>query len=218
MNATTKLIAKLITWAAAAASQGAVFAAEGEGEAKPLTFELGTGLEYDSNVAVLELDARLERGDTRGPSRLRRRLRPPVDRALRLCRPATTSRSPCTTTSTSSTCASTAARQPGYDLGRVDIGANCNTHTPSSTAGFLDAGATVAVRLDSSSASACSCASRTRTPTKSSRMTPARDATSDSLSADAYVFIDGLRPISCSATASTTRTPSTPSSTTRAHA
>jgi hypothetical protein len=189
MNAITKLIVGAI----AAASQCAASAAAGDDDPKPVVFELGTGIEIDSNVAVLELDSTSNASDTAAlldfgvgydrPSRGAFDVKAGYDFSqslhddfsefdVRIHRGSSTL---------------------SYDLGRIDVGANLQ-YALAELDGreFLSLGQTspyvstlLGKRLFLRFAYSRS--------DKNFADNPTRDATSDTLSADAYVFINGLK-------------------------
>ena len=164
-------------------------------EARPVSLSLGTGIEYDSNVAVLELDTSTDAGDRSllldfgvgydkpdaGRVRLAGRLRflAVAARRLRLVRRAHPPR----------------LGDASYDLGRVDIGTTLQ-HAYAELDGneFLTlqqispyVSKLVGRRLFLRFAYAHS--------DKDFAGNPTRSAKADALSADAYVFIDGLRDV-----------------------
>jgi hypothetical protein len=187
MNATIKLIA-----CAAAAAPGAVLAAEGD-EPKPVSFEVGTGLEIDSNVAVLELDSTSNAGDTAALLDFGVGYDRPSHGAFDLKAGYDFTQSLHDDFDEFDVRIHRGSGTLSYDLGRVDVGANLQYAlaeldgreflTLAQTSPYVST--LLGKRLFLRFAYAYS--------DKSFAGNFTRDAISDSLSADAYVFVDGLK-------------------------
>jgi hypothetical protein len=188
-----KTITKLIACAFAAASQNAALAAEGGDDPKPVTFELGTGLEIDSNVAVLEIDSTSDAGDTAAVLDFGVGYDRPSQSAFDVKAGYDFTQSLHDDFSEFDVRIHRGSGTLSYDLGRIDVGANLQYAlaeldgrdflTLEQTSPYVST--LVGKRLFLRFAYAHS--------DKSFADNHARNATSDSVSGDAYVFIDGLK-------------------------
>lgn len=182
----------------AALAVGAAGTAAGEDAApspapqRPVSFEISTGLHYDSNVAVLELDTATNVGDSAALLELGVGYRSPADRPLTFTGGYNLSQVSHEDFDAFDLTIHRGSAGVAYDLGRTDIGANVNH-----AVAHLDGGSFLTLTQLSPYVSQL-VGERLFLrfayigTDKDFARNPARDATSSALSADAYVFINGV--------------------------
>jgi len=161
-------------------------------DTRPLSFQVGTGLEYDSNVAVLDLDSTTNAGDTAVLLDLGVDYDLPADRRLGFQTGYHFSQTLHQDFDTFDVRIHRGSAAASYDLGRLDAGASLQ-HAQAELDGedFLTLtqlspyvsrllGKRLFLRLAYARSD------------KDFAGRPERDATNDSLAADAYVFVNGL--------------------------